>query len=76
MTLDRDLSNQAKAYPQKIANMGQLLHSSQAERGQVVGENLAYACASNGTALTGESVTKMWYVFMDIFTPFHGSELR
>ena len=62
MTLDRDLSNQAKAYAQKIANMGQLMHSSQAERGQSVGENLAYACASNGTPLTGESATKMWYV--------------
>ncbi|XP_022791688.1 uncharacterized protein LOC111330947 [Stylophora pistillata] len=61
MTLDRDLSNQAKAYAQKIANMGQLLHSSQAERGTSTGENLAYACASNGTPLTGESATKMWY---------------
>ncbi|XP_068675365.1 uncharacterized protein [Montipora foliosa] len=61
MTLDRDLSNQAKAYAQKIANMGQLVHSSQAERGQSVGENLAYACSSNGVPLTGESTTKMWY---------------
>ncbi|XP_068724150.1 uncharacterized protein [Montipora capricornis] len=61
MTLDRALSNQAKAYAQKIANMGQLVHSSQAERGQSVGENLAYACSSNGVPLTGESTTKMWY---------------
>ena len=61
MTLDRDLSNQAKAYAQKIANMGQLTHSSQAERGKSVGENLAYSCATNGTPLTGESATKMWY---------------
>ena len=62
MTLSRDLSNQAKAYAQKIANMGQLMHSSQAERGESVGENLAYACSTNGTPLTGESATKMWYV--------------
>lgn len=62
MTLDRDMSNQAKAYAQKIANMGQLMHSSQQERGDTVGENLAYACASNGSPLTGESATKMWYV--------------
>lgn len=62
MTLSRDLSNQAKAYAQKIANMGQLMHSSQAERGDSVGENLAYACSSNGTPLTGASATKMWYV--------------
>lgn len=61
MSLSRDLSNQAKAYAQKIANMGQLLHSSRAERGESVGENLAYACSSNGTPLTGESATKMWY---------------
>ena len=60
MTLDRDLSNQAKAYAQKIAKMGQLIHSSPAEREKSVGENLAYACATNGTALTGESATKMW----------------
>lgn len=64
MTLDRDLSNQAKAYAQKIANMGQLIHSSREERGQSVGENLAYSCASNGTPLTGESATKMWYVLL------------
>lgn len=64
MTLSRDLSNQAKAYAQKIANMGQLMHSSQAERGDTIGENLAYACASNGTPLTGESATKMWYVII------------
>lgn len=64
MTLSRDLSNQAKAYAQKIANMGQLMHSSKAERGDMIGENLAYACASNGTPLTGESATKMWYVII------------
>ena len=63
MTLDRDLSNQAKAYAQKIANMGQLMHFSQADRGPSVGENLAYACSSNGVPLTGESTTKMWYVY-------------
>ena len=62
MSLSRDLSNQAKAYAQKIANLGQLMHSSREERGRSVGENLAYACSSNGTPLTGESATKMWYV--------------
>lgn len=61
MVLDRGLSNQAKAYVQKIANMGQLMHSSQAERDDA-GENLAYACSSNGVPLTGEAATKMWYV--------------
>lgn len=61
MTLDRDLSNQAKGYAQKIANMGSLVHSSQAERGESVGENLAYSCSSNGPALTGKGATKMWY---------------
>ena len=40
MVLDRGLSNQAKAYAQKIANMGQLMHSSQAERDDAR-ENLA-----------------------------------
>jgi len=67
MSLSRDLSNQAKAYAQKIANMGQLLHSSRAERGDSVGENLAYACSSNGTPLTGESATKMWYVLKHFY---------
>ena len=61
MILDRDLSNQAKGYAQKIANMGQMIHSSREERGKSIGENLAYACASNGTPLTGKSATKMWY---------------
>lgn len=60
MVLDRDLSNQAEAYAQKIANMGQLIHSPRAERGNTVGENLAYSCATNGIPLTGESATKMW----------------
>ena len=73
MSLERDLCNQAKAYAQKIANMGQLLHSSQAERGDMIGENLAYACSSNGNPLTGESATKMWYVskyfFFQFFNP-------
>lgn len=67
MSLERDLCNQAKAYAQKIANMGQLLHSYQAERGDMVGENLAYACSSNGNPLTGESATKMWYVLKHLF---------
>lgn len=61
MLLDRGLSNQAKAYAQKIANLGQLMHSSQAER-EDAGENLAYACSSNGVPLTGETATRMWYV--------------
>lgn len=74
MSLERDLCNQAKAYAQKIANMGQLVHSSQAERGDTIGENLAYACSSNGNPLTGESATKMWYVlkhllFFQFFNP-------
>lgn len=38
MVLDRGLSNQAKAYTQKIANMGQLMHLSQAESDNA-GEN-------------------------------------
>ena len=63
MTLDRVLSNQAKAYAQKLAKMGQLVHSSRAERGHHVGENLAYECSTNGAPLTGESITKMWYVY-------------
>lgn len=45
MVLDQGLSNQAKAYAQKIANMGQLMHSSQPERDDAT-ENLAYACSS------------------------------
>ena len=61
MVLDRGLSNQAKAYAQKIANMGQLMHSSQPERDDAR-ENLAYACSSNGVPLTGEAATKMWYI--------------
>lgn len=61
MVLDRGLSNQAKANAQKIANMGQLMHSSQPERDDAR-ENLAYACSSNGVPLTGEAATKMWYI--------------
>lgn len=61
MVLDQGLSNQAKAYAQKIANMGQLMHSSQAERDDA-SKNLAHACSSNGVPLTGEAATKMWYV--------------
>lgn len=61
MILDQGLSNQAKAYAQKIANMGQLMHLSQPERDDAR-ENLAYACSSNGVPLTGEAATKMWYI--------------
>ena len=66
MTLDRDLCNQAKAYAQKIANTGELIHSLPEERGNSVGENLAYACSSNGIPLTGKKATKMWYVFLTV----------
>lgn len=60
MTLDRAMSDQAKAYAGKLAATGTLKHASSAERNGN-GENLYYACTS-GTNLpsTGDAV-KAWY---------------
>lgn len=60
MKLDRDLSNQAQGYAEKIASMHSLTHSSSQERGDDVGENLAYSCKSSGVPLTGRETVKMW----------------
>jgi uncharacterized protein YkwD len=60
MTLNNDLSQQAKAYAQKIAQLGALQHSSNGERGQYVGENLAMGCSSFGNPLSGKKAVTNW----------------
>ncbi|EDO40545.1 predicted protein, partial [Nematostella vectensis] len=61
MTLNRELSLQAKGYAEKIANLGALQHSSSGERGEDVGENLAVGCKSFGVPLTGKEAVTNWY---------------
>ena len=57
MTLDSRMSQQARAYAKRLANIGSLQHSSSSERpGQ--GENLAMACGSRG--LSAQRAVEMW----------------
>ncbi|XP_078365331.1 uncharacterized protein LOC144649653 isoform X1 [Oculina patagonica] len=59
MTLDRQMCDQAKAWAERLAQRGQLQHSSSQEReGQ--GENLSYGCSSNQAQTMEEAVTG-WY---------------
>ena len=60
MKLNRQLSDQAKVYAQKIANAGALKHSKDAERGSDVGENLAMGCKTSGIPLTGKEAVTNW----------------
>ena len=56
MQLDRKMCDDAKAYAQKIADMGGLQHSSKQEReGQ--GENLSMGCSTNEAQAMEEAVT-------------------
>ena len=59
MRLDRSLTQQARAYAQRLARTGTFQHSSSNERpGQ--GENLAMACGSGG--LSARRAVEMWWV--------------
>ena len=58
MTLDRTMCDQAKAYAEKIAQMGGLKHSKDEERpGQ--GENLSMGCSTN-MAQAMETAVENW----------------
>ncbi|XP_078365354.1 Golgi-associated plant pathogenesis-related protein 1-like [Oculina patagonica] len=59
MTLDRQMCDQAKAYAQKIAQLGELKHSSKEER-EEQGENLSMGCSTNKAQAMEEAVTN-WY---------------
>ncbi|KAK3735193.1 hypothetical protein QZH41_017944, partial [Actinostola sp. cb2023] len=61
MTLNNELNQQAKAYAQKIADLGALQHSSSNERGQDVGENLAMGCSTFGDPLSAKQAVTNWY---------------
>ena len=55
MRLDKEMCNQAKAYAQKIAKMGKLVHSPGKERpGQ--GENLSMGCSTHKAQAVEEAV--------------------
>ena len=57
MKLDSGMSQQARAYAQRLADMGRLEHSDRSERpGQ--GENLARACGSGG--LSAKKAVEEW----------------
>ena len=55
MRLDRSLTQQARAYAQRLASMGNLQHSSSND-----GENLAMACGSGG--LSARRAVELWWV--------------
>lgn len=55
MTLDRQMCDQAKAYAQKLANMGTLMHSKKQER-QGQGENLSMGCSTKKAQAMDEAV--------------------
>ena len=58
MTLDKKMCDQAKAYAQKLAQIGRLEHSPREER-QGQGENLAMGCSSSKAVAMDEAV-KNW----------------
>ena len=55
MKLNAEMSRQAAAYAQKIANQGALQHASREER-KGDGENLSYGCDADGQT-TAEATT-------------------
>lgn len=59
MTLDRAMSDQAKAYAGKLAAMGKLQHASSAERNGN-GENLYFACTSGANLPSTGDAVKAW----------------
>ena len=59
MTLDSQLSQQAAAYAQEIANLGQLKHASNLNG---MGENLAMYCGSSVADYKGDIPVTQWYV--------------
>ena len=56
MTLDRAMCDSAKAYAERLAQMGTLQHSSHQER-QGQGENLSMGCSTNKAQTMDEAVT-------------------
>ena len=56
MTLDRQMCDKAKAYAQKLAEMGSFQHSSKDER-DGNGENLSFGCSSNKAQTVEEAAT-------------------
>lgn len=62
MVLNKQMSQMAQAYAQKIAAQGVLKHSSRLER-QGQGENLSMGCKTgpNGGQTVTEAITN-WYV--------------
>ncbi|XP_044175598.1 probable pathogenesis-related protein CaO19.6200 isoform X5 [Acropora millepora] len=59
MTLNAEMSQQAAAYAQKIANLGTLQHASREERNGD-GENLSMGCSTKKGQTAAEAVTN-WY---------------
>ena len=58
MKLDRKMCDEAKAYAEVIAQMGQLKHSTSEERGGH-GENLSMGCSSD-RAQAMETAVENW----------------
>ena len=56
LKLNAEMSRQAGAYAQKIANQGDLKHSSREERNND-GENLSFRCDADGQTIV-EATTK------------------
>ncbi|XP_074618603.1 Golgi-associated plant pathogenesis-related protein 1-like [Acropora palmata] len=59
MTLNAEMSQQAAAYAEKLANLGQLKHASREERNGD-GENLSFKCGPEKGQTAAEAVTN-WY---------------
>ena len=56
MTLNAEMSQEAAAYAEKIANLGQLKHASPEERNGD-GENLSFKCGIDKGQTAAEAVT-------------------
>ena len=56
MTLNAEMSQEAAAYAEKIANLGQLKHASPEERNGD-GENLSFKCGMEKGQTVAEAVT-------------------
>lgn len=70
MTLNCQMSKDAAAYAQKLAEMGTLVKSSYTERPEQ-GENLSLGCYKDREE-TAEEAVKMWYVNVQEPLPING----